>query len=655
MDDVNPILREYRDAVRSRPDPASLLSLVRRYNLPWFGPPNILGGRTHEIKLSRPGLQPATTPVLCYESFLKGDERNDVLLRVRSMAALPQFYRLNWIRQLSTTSLSISLDGNHNRLSHSLGTLDIASYFTRVLADRLKPIEVKAILVYAFIHDSFHGPMGHAMDLIKDVIWGARVQERIDKHLLLVHVDRALNKAGFLWRAVRDRVADNDTECLAIFEHIDTFLAGDARDKAYMAEIVDGDLDADRIDYIWRDHIHLMMNGPNVTFREIEDVIDSARVVEEPKGENHLRFSLEYAEPIERVLNLRVWLYRRFYEHPIKVVADEMLTHAVYYVLKGEGILTREGELRSEPVGFAEQFSYLTDDGLFHFLGDVTSKEAHIIPHALLHDLRANRLFEVVDRRGLKRQNFPALTRRCIALDHELEAIQRKEADTIRSYLQKRSAGIFNRGQHAAIIARYNEVATQNFVLTDGDNVLVRQDPEWQGVMLPYTPEDDIYRIQLLYGGGFRKKVLLERLLWQQLQRREGSKAKVDDALVRMSLAFAGNRDGDKVFTEWILSLLRETPLVFINLSWIPGITDRDLTKHKLGYSRDGLRFHDNGRPVSMEPELDVNSREDDYCITICAPTILLRSDGMREIIRDCFVEFLSGRTWILPDALEVD
>jgi len=53
-----------------------------------------------------------------------------------------------------------------------------------------------------------------------------------------------------------------------------------------------------------------------------------------------------------------------------------------------------------------------------------------------------------------------------------------------------------------------------------------------------------------------------------------------------------------------------------------------------------------------MEAELDVNSRDEDYCITICAPAILLQSKDTAQLIAKSFDEFLKGRTWILPEGL---
>ncbi len=86
----------------------------------------------------------------------------------------------------------------------------------------LQPEEIKATLVYAFVHDCFHGPMGHTLDLIRDTLWGAKAGDRIDKYLLKKHI---VLKAGFLWKAVLRYVADSEKECNHIFEILKELVA----------------------------------------------------------------------------------------------------------------------------------------------------------------------------------------------------------------------------------------------------------------------------------------------------------------------------------------------------------------------------------------------------------------------------------------------
>ena len=133
---------------------------------------------------------------LRYKSVEQPTSTSEYVRRIQRMAVTPEFYRLNYIRQLANTHIAVNLEGSHNRLSHCLGTLDVAACFVDKIRDKipttaydtkkqenreLQPEEIKATLVYAFVHDCFHGPMGHTLDLIRDALWGQRAGDRIDR------------------------------------------------------------------------------------------------------------------------------------------------------------------------------------------------------------------------------------------------------------------------------------------------------------------------------------------------------------------------------------------------------------------------------------------------------------------------------------------
>jgi HD superfamily phosphohydrolase len=650
------VLQDYLAINRGDTKPLDLLTILRRYVLSSLGPSAL--STVDDNPANFPAVrqfvdQPVTSePVIQYRGLLRGDETSGILQSVRKLAALPFFYRLNSIRQLSTTNLSINLDGTHNRLAHSLGTLDIASRFVSALRQqegpKLSDTDAKAVLLYAFIHDCFHGPMGHTLDLLKDVLWGSEVAERIDKHLLLKYIDEGLEgegkQRGFLWSVVLKYVARDEKECRAIMQLLQAFLTLPDRDKNFLAEIVDGDLDSDRLDYIWRDHTHLMMSG----FEQaayVEALIGSVAAVEYPRGETHLCFHKDHSRLVEAFLDHRVDLYTNFYEHPLKTVLDEMLVHSIHYVLDGEGLLARKPVLAE----FASAFGTLTDESLQHFLIEVTSQPRHAIPFALVNDFRSNRPFAVVYCKGLHRMNFRLLTHRVGLLQNEFKRIVEDEAEGIRSYVKERPLGLMARPFHRKVIARFNRAISEPVVVPSDD-----PDRETRGCSLPYTPEEDIYRIQFLCGGSFKKKAYLERLLWKDLLNAQTDEGiRFSDALVPMARELARPHGGGDDLQAKILERLQVTPLVFISLSWIPGISEDDLLSHKRGYGMSGIRFHENGQPSADRPELKVKSRDEDYFLVVSAPRILLQAKGMPSLIEGTFKKLLFGREWADLDYLE--
>jgi HD superfamily phosphohydrolase len=606
--------------------------------------PSLFDAEGTPIYIGQAGLETGDDgPRLCYSSVIRGDDSDPIVTKVRSLATTPLFYRLNYIRQLSTTNLAINLDGTHNRLSHCLGTLDIASRILATLRGKTKieEVEAKAVLVYALVHDCFHGPLGHTLDLIRDVIWGAEVEERIDKHLLLRHIDLGLNDhQGPLWTVVLRQVCGSDVvECERIFKYIESFLVLDDKSKGFLAEIVDSDLDSDRIDYIWRDQVHLTMRSLNAT--DIDGLISTVSVVE-ADGERHLAFSRDYAGFIEDLLDLRVKFYRDYYEHPVKQVADEMLAHAIYYVLSTEGILDNSKELQL----FSDQFSLLTDDGLFAFMTETTSKAEHELAYFLFEDFRSNRPFRIIDRRSLHRQNLASLSIRIGALNNALKQLLSEEQENIKDIVKQRPLGIFDRSKYESVISRFNEKVLDPVTVPEGVGPR-----EWAGSVIPYAKEEDIYFMQVLYGDGFKKKLILERILWNDLLRRTtGAGIRFEDAL--LPLVDVLEKRGFHSRSE-LREIIKKIPLVFITLAWIPGVSEEELLNHQRGYRQNSIRFHKNGVLDPSKTELTVKARDEDYHLILSAPSLLLKARGMEELIIGTFDRLLTERKWVIPKYLE--
>lgn len=635
------VLLKYATCDRTQADPASVIAILERLILPWLGGTTLFDPSDGAVAIRQAGLESrGQDPVLCYSSVVRGDEDNPALQGVRRMATSPLFYRLNYIRQLSTTNLAVNLDGTHNRLAHCLGTLDIASRLLAALRPTVSitPEEAKAVLIYALVHDCFHGPMGHTLDLVRDVIWGAEPdEERIDKHLLLKAVEQGLTLgSGALWKAVLDSGIAGGKE-REIFQLLASFVAGEK--KHFLAEIVDSDLDADRLDYIWRDYVHLRMGSLDT--RTFEGLILSARVTESD-GERHLAFSSDYASFVEELLDLRVKFYGDYYEHPLKQVADEMLAHVIYLVLKEEGLLGKPEILRE----FANRFVFLTDDGLFSLLTEITSKRVHEIPYVLFEDFRTNQPFRIVYKKGLHRENLAMLSMRVASLKNTLKKIKDEERENIRRVVHEQRQdplGLATLSLRERVIARFNE-AVKESVPAEPDN----DHPQWKGALLPYTPEEDIYRLQLFYGGGFLKKLELEELLWKKLLDAT-TKAGVPFASALVPIAEKLAQRGFHTQAE-LVSMLRNNPLVFVTLSWIPGISEDELLSHQRGWRRNTIHFHSGGQADDSKAELTVKSRDEDYFLIISAPGLLLKARGMKQLIIDTFDKMLRERNWLPLD-----
>ena len=142
------------------------------------------------------------------------------------LADTPQMQRLRWIKQLGLASL-VYPGANHTRFEHSLGAYHLAD----LLANHLGLQEKDKMLVCAaaLLHDVGHGPLSHATEAALAPYLRKEHESIID-----------LLKKGDL-RQVLDK---NDLKASDIQAAINGVGLG---------QIVSGEIDVDRMDYLIRD------------------------------------------------------------------------------------------------------------------------------------------------------------------------------------------------------------------------------------------------------------------------------------------------------------------------------------------------------------------------------------------------------------------
>ena len=142
------------------------------------------------------------------------------------LADTPQMQRLRWIKQLGLASL-VYPGANHTRFEHSLGAYHLAG----LLADHLGLEEVDRMTVCAaaLLHDVGHGPLSHATEAALTPYLRKEHESIID-----------LLKKGELSR-ILDGYGLQASDIQA------------AINGAGLGQIVSGEIDVDRMDYLIRD------------------------------------------------------------------------------------------------------------------------------------------------------------------------------------------------------------------------------------------------------------------------------------------------------------------------------------------------------------------------------------------------------------------
>ena len=228
----------------------------------------------------------------------------------------PIFQRLRHISQLGLTHL-IYPGALHTRFHHALGALHLMTLAIDSLRSKGVEIteeEAEAASIAILLHDIGHGPFSHALEGVliatnhEDIsLW---LMQRLNQEF-----DGALSMA------------------------IDIFV--DKYPKRFLHQLISGQLDMDRMDYLNRDSFYSGVMEGKIGYDRIIKMLqvkDDHLVVEE-KG----------IYSIEKFLVARKIMYWQVYLHKTVVSAELMLIGAVKRAtaLIREGLLSYDGPLRS--------------------------------------------------------------------------------------------------------------------------------------------------------------------------------------------------------------------------------------------------------------------------------------------------------------------
>ncbi|MBP7184655.1 MAG: HD domain-containing protein [Saprospiraceae bacterium] len=208
----------------------------------------------------------------------------------------PYFQRLRRISQLGLTTL-VYPGANHTRFHHALGAMHLTTQAIDVLRRKgvdISEEEAKATCIAVLLHDIGHGPFSHTLERILLPFSHEELSLMIMKELN-IYFDGALDDA------------------IEIFQ--------DKYPKKFLYQLISGQLDMDRLDYLNRDSFYTGVSEGVIGYDRIIkmlDVVDDRLVVEE-KG----------IYSIEKFLISRRLMYWQVYLHKTVLVAEQMLVKAM--------------------------------------------------------------------------------------------------------------------------------------------------------------------------------------------------------------------------------------------------------------------------------------------------------------------------------------
>ncbi|WP_435358390.1 HD domain-containing protein [Haloarchaeobius sp. DFWS5] len=227
----------------------------------------------------------------------------------RELLDTPEMQRLRHITQLGTVSL-VYPSANHTRFEHSLGVYHNACEALSHLG--VEGENAEKVRAAAILHDVGHGPFSHNLESL--------TYRRTGKYHDDVH---ELFERGRVGEVLQDHdISPHEVADL---------VAGDGK----YGQIVSGELDVDRMDYLVRDAHHTGV--PYGT-------IDHARLVRELTfdGEGNLVLDEGNVQTAESLLVARALMTPTVYGHHVARISKAMLRQAGRRLLQGSDTTAEE-------------------------------------------------------------------------------------------------------------------------------------------------------------------------------------------------------------------------------------------------------------------------------------------------------------------------
>ncbi len=250
------------------------------------------------------------------------------------------FQRLRRIRQLAFSD-HLYPGSTHTRFEHSLGVMHVATLLYDTLANRYQalledrlgynPVNSRArvlVRLAALLHDVGHSAFSHT-----------------GEHLMpdgLRHEDYSAELIRHELRDVIEEHPDNQKHFNIRATDIADFYQGRTTvspELLFWKEIVAGQLDADRMDYLLRDGLHC---GVDYGRFDLGRIVDTLMIVEDTREESPAGLRMGLSEggvhAAEGLIIARYFMFTQVYFHPVRKAYDHHAAQCVSEALRGRRI-----------------------------------------------------------------------------------------------------------------------------------------------------------------------------------------------------------------------------------------------------------------------------------------------------------------------------
>ena len=292
-----------------------------------------------------------------------------------------EFQRLRRIRQLGG-DFQVYPTAEHSRFSHSLGVYEIVRRMVtevKSLCVELTEYEKVCVMLAGLLHDVGHGPFSHAFEHVTN-----HSHEEYTAKIILGNTE--LNA---ILRAVSEKLPQ---DIVSIIQH--------THENDILNQIVSGQLDADRMDYLLRDSYFTATSYGQF---DLERILRTIRVRKTAEGRKVIVVKYTGIHSVEDYIMARYQMYWQVYYHPVARSYEAVfiqLFNRLKDIFKGDKDYFEDMKvlipfLEKSEVSVDEYFK-LDENSLLYCCALIQDKEDKIAAD-LARRLQNRNLFEYVD------------------------------------------------------------------------------------------------------------------------------------------------------------------------------------------------------------------------------------------------------------------
>ena len=292
-----------------------------------------------------------------------------------------EFQRLRRIRQLGG-DFQVYPTAEHSRFSHSLGVYEIVRRMVtevKTLCAELTEYEKVCVMLAGLLHDVGHGPFSHAFEHVTN-----HSHEEYTAKIILGNTE--LNA---ILRNVSEKLPQ---DIVSIIQH--------THENDILNQIVSGQLDADRMDYLLRDSYFTATSYGQF---DLERILRTIRVRKTAEGRKVIVVKYTGIHSVEDYIMARYQMYWQVYYHPVARSYEAVfiqLFNRLKDIFKGDKDYFEDMKvlvpfLEESEVSVDEYFK-LDENSLLYCCALIQDKEDKIAAD-LARRLQNRNLFEYVD------------------------------------------------------------------------------------------------------------------------------------------------------------------------------------------------------------------------------------------------------------------